>query len=62
MSYPVAMAWSDIPWWTVFWWAVAAAGLYLALVILRAVQMHFELKKQLEAAEAQSAERKKKAD
>jgi hypothetical protein len=53
---------SDIPWWTVFWWFLAAGGLFIALIIARAVQMHFELKRQLKAAGVQFAERKKKTD
>ena len=49
-------------WWTIFWWLTkAAAGLYLALCLARAVQMHFALKRQIKAAGAQFAEKKKRA-
>ena len=49
-------------WWTIFWWVLAAAVLYAVLVVVRAIQMHFALKKELQAAGVQFAERKKKTD
>lgn len=36
--------------------------MYAVLVVVRAIQMHFALKKELKAAGVQFAERKKKTD
>jgi hypothetical protein len=46
--------------WTIFWWVLAAGGAYVALIVARAVQMHFELKRELKVAGVQFAEKKSK--
>jgi hypothetical protein len=46
--------------WTILWFILGALGLFIVLVIVLAVDMHFSLKRHLKASGVVFAERKKK--
>jgi hypothetical protein len=47
-------------WKTILWIAVGLGAAYVALIVARAVQMHFQLKRQLEAQGVEFAKKKPK--